>query len=502
MNMKKYIKIALAAASVAFLSACDLELTPKGQLAYNPEQIITNETDLVGFEAGVIAQFRALDYGIYDWASDVQMDCFNAAADYGNQGGGVHRSDIELNASNYDTRDNWQGPYSAIKHFNIFIEGAQSVPAGLEKRAAVARGEAYLGRAFAYLHMARLFGKPYGANSSTDLCVPLVLVYDQTARPARATVKEVYDQIKTDLDSAAVLLAGVEGKAKADRPTIDAVNAVYARYYIDTKDNAKAAEYAMKVINTGKYVLSSTVEELKNESVNDKGKEPILQFYASLSEGIGAHGHYTVMSKDEDHGLYYRPYYIPTKALVDSYEDGDIRKAVWFDNSEYFVYMNSNWLKGDYYIFTKYIGNPTLRSGEVPNSANAIKPLMISEMYLIAAEGYLGAGNAAEAKSVLNALQAKRGAKATEATAATVHKEWFRETVGEGLRMSCLKRWGEGFSGRAAQEGALSSLSIMTGKDYDAKSLPASDYHYQWPVPTYDMQINKNLVQNEGYVNE
>ena len=124
---------------------------------------------------------------------------------------------------------------------------------------------------------------------------------------------------------------------------------------------------------------------------------------------------------------------------------------------------------------------------------------MISEMYLIAAEGYLGAGNAADAKTVLNALQAKRGAKATEATAATVHKEWFRETVGEGLRMSCLKRWGEGFNGREPQDGVKENEVLMVGKAYDQKVFAADDYHFQWPVPKYEMQTNLNLKQNEGY---
>ncbi len=498
--MKKIISIVISVASVAFLASCDLELTPKGQFSYDPENIITNENDLTGFEAGIVAQFRGLDYGIYDWASDVQMDYFNATADYGNNGGGIHRSDQDLNAGNYDTRDNWSGPYGAIKHFNIFIEGAQKVPEGLEAKAAVARGEAYLGRAFAYLHMARAFGKPYGSNSATDLCVPLVTVYDQMARPARATVKEIYDQIKTDLDSAAVLLAGVAGEARAQRPTIDAVNAMYARYYIDVKDNAKAAEYAKKVIDTGKYKLASTAEELTNVSVNDKGSESIIQFYASKDEGTGGHGYYTQMTKDSDHGLYYRPYYIPTKALIEAYDDNDIRKQVWFDNSNYYVYLNTNFTKGDFYVFTKYIGNLAYTTSDVPTSANAISPLKISEMYLIAAEGYFGAGNTASAKAVLNELQAKRGANQTEATAATIHNEWFRETVGEGLRMSCLKRWGEGFSTRAGQDGT--SIAIMQGENFDGKSMAASDIHFQWPIPTYDMQINPNLVQNEGYTAE
>ncbi len=48
-----------------------------------------------------------------------------------------------------------------------------------------------------------------------DLAVPLVLVYDQLAKPARATVKETYAQVKSDLDSAAVNLAKVPGSVRA-----------------------------------------------------------------------------------------------------------------------------------------------------------------------------------------------------------------------------------------------------------------------------------------------
>ncbi len=499
--MKKIFNIVLVSVSAAaLLASCDLNLTPKGSISYDPENIITNKTDLDGFRAGVLANFRGLDYGVMDWVSDVQSDYFNAAIDFGNNGGDVHRSDADMNASNYNTRDNWTTCYYAINRFNILIEGARKVPSDLVADAAVARGEAFLGRAVAYTHLARHFAKPYGSSSSTDLCVPLVTVYNQTERPARATVQAVYDQIKSDLDSAAVLLAGVKGEACSKYPTIDAVNAAYARYYIDTKDYAKAAESARKVIDTGIYNLASTVDELTAVSVNDKGTEAIVQFYASLSEGIGYHSYYTQMSKDNDRGLYYRPYFLPAAAIVDAYDDGDIRKAVWFDNENYYCYIDTKWMKGDFYVFTKFIGNPDLTSSGIPNSGNAIKPFLISEMYLIAAEAYAQSGNESSAKTVLNALQEKRGANLTDGSLASVKNEWFRETVGEGLRISCLKRWGDGYSVRTAQDGAIRNTAVVEGSNYTAKSLPASDYHYQWPMPTYEMQVNLNLVQNEGYV--
>lgn len=504
--MNKTIKILTSGLVLASAVSCNLDLVPKGSISYNPgQQIITNESDLKGFEANVLSSMRSIEYGVFDIASDVMMDYFNATIDFANNYGTVHRADDTFTTGDYDSEDNWENPYYAIKNFNIFIEGAQEVPDGLQDNAAIVRGEAYFGRAYAYLHLARHFGKAYSANASTDLCVPLVTVYEQTARPERATVADIYTQIKKDLDSAAVLLANVQGAARAQKPTIDAVNALYARYYIDIKDYGNAAASAMKVISTGKYSLSSTADEMEAEWINDKGNEPILQYYASATEGSGTHSAYTNMSKNNEYGLHYRPYFIPTKTLVDSYEDGDLRLAQWFDGEAYPCFHVSNLYndetKNQFKVFVKYFGNPELYTGN-PNSRQAIKPLLISEMYLIAAEAYVNAGDNTSAKTQLNTLQTKRGASATAATIENVKKEWYRETVGEGLRFNCLKRWGEGFNGREMQTGAQSLGVCMTGVAYEQKVFAANDYHFQWPVPKYEMQTNLNLIQNEGYAAE
>ena len=173
--MKKTIKILACGLVLSSVVSCNLDLTPKGSISYNPgQQIITNKSDVQGFEANILSSMRALEYGNFDIPSDVMVDYFNAAVDFANNYGGVHRTDASFTSGDYDTEENWQIPYTAIKNFNIYINGAQEVPDGLQEIAAVVRGEAYFGRAFAYLHLARHFGKAYSANASTDLCVPLV----------------------------------------------------------------------------------------------------------------------------------------------------------------------------------------------------------------------------------------------------------------------------------------------------------------------------------------
>lgn len=501
--MKRILKYISAGAILASAVSCNMDLVPNNAITYQPgQQIITSEADLTGFEANIMACFRALDYGDFDLTPDLMVDYFNAMSDYGNNYGPVHTLDANFTSGDYNVQDNWRYPYAYIKNFNIFIEGAKTVPDGLQEDAAVARGEAFLARAFAYMHLARHFGPAYSDETLDELCVPLVTVYDQNARPERATVAEVYGQIKKDLDSAAVLLADIPGEARAERPTIDAVNAMYARYYLDTRDYANAAASAMAVINSGTYALSSTSAQMEAEWLNDEGTEPIMQFYASVSEGVGTHSAYTQMKMDSNKGLYYQPFYIPSQKLIDAYDEGDLRFEQWFDGGDYPSYHNAIWYNDgehDYYVFKKYYGNPALTTSNTPTSGHAVKPLLISEMYLIAAEAYFENGQASEAKTVLNALQTQRGAATTAATAETIHDEWYRETVGEGLRFSCLKRWGEGFDGRPAQPGAANVVMSTPASSFTDKTLEADDYHFLWPIPTYEMQTNLNLKQNPGY---
>ncbi len=521
----KYISIGAVFSFV--LSSCDMDLVPKGSISYEPgDQIINKESDLEGFRANILYCFRALDSGSYEVVPDLMVNYFNAMADYGNNYGSVHRLDDSFTTSDSYMESQWANNYVAIKNYNIFIEGTQEVAdESLNDKAKWYRGEAYLARAYSYLHLVRHFGNAYdSATASTDLGVPLVLVYDQSERPARATVQEVYDQIKTDLDSAYVLLSGayeaglttsynIDGEAAAQYPTLDAVRCMYARYYLDTGDYANAAAYAAEVVDSGRYPLASTATAFANMWRYDTGTEPIIQFYADESEGIGSHSAYMGMSSgtiDGETRTYYAPYFIPTAGLVDSYDASDLRLTYWFDGANGTAAMYPSYHSGtlyndgasaDYAVFVKYFApiGYLNSSGNIPTSYHAVQPFRISEMYLIAAEAYAQQGNTTTAATYLNELQSARGAATTSGTLANVKTEWFKEVVGEGLYFSCLKRWGDGFDGRAAQSGASNLTDITPTSSYTEKVFSSDDYHWQWPIPSYEMQVNANLVQNDGY---
>ena len=503
--MKNTIKYLFVAAAIAAVSACDMNLTPTSAIVYEPGgQVIATHEDLLQFEAGILSNYRAIHGGMYNIIEDVMTDGFNASAGFGNNYGGVHRTDDSFTSSDSYIDAYWGNHYIVIKNYNVLINALKdeiNIPAGSEAKAEIVKGEAFMFRAEAYMNLVRHFGKNYDPADATSLGVPIVLEFDLYAKPKRNTVQEVYKQIKADLDSAALYLAGVPGELQADHPTIDCVNALYARYYLDTKDYPNAALYAKKVIDTEKYTLSDTADKLKAEFRNDVGTEAIMQMYGSLQELPNATSVYTSMFSSQDHDVCFRSLFLPAKKLIDSYGGTDIRKTVWFTTTDYYTEVNGSYYRGDFYTFVKYLGNANLYSGDVPNGVQMCKPFLISEMYLIRAEALCMQDNILGAKSTLNTLQTKRGGTKTGGELEDIQDEWFRETVGEGMRWTCLKRWGIGFAARAAQSGTLAKKAVMEGPSYDGRSMEASDRAFLWPIPADEIRLNENLKQNPGYGN-
>lgn len=493
----------IAAASAAVLSACNLDLLPTDSIVYEPEgQVIATSEDLRQFEARIMSDYRAIHGGMYNILEDVMTDGFNASAGFGNNYGGVHRTDDSFTSSDSYIDSYWGNHYIVIKDYNVLINALEdeiNIPSGAAVYAKIVKGEAHMFRAEAYMNLVRHFAKNYSPDDDKSLGVPVVLKFDINARPARNTVHEVYKQIKSDLDSAAVFLEKEAGELQAEYPTIDCVNALYARYFLDVQDYEKAAEYAGKVIDTKKYTLSNTADKLKTEFRNDAGTEAIMQLFGSLQETPNATSVYTSMFSSQDHGVCFRSLFLPAKKLIDSYGADDIRKSVWFTTTEYYSEVNGSYYRGDFYTFVKYIGNSNLYSGDVPNGVNMCKPFMISEMYLIKAEAEAMQDKIPAAKATINALQTARGGTKTGGQLSAIQDEWFRETVGEGKRWTCLKRWGLGFAAREAQIGTLAKNAVMTGDYYDKRSLAPDDRVFVWPIPADEIRLNTNLEQNEGY---
>jgi hypothetical protein len=151
-----------------------------------------------------------------------------------------------------NTRYFWYVSYKIITGVNTVIDAVEK-SGKTDAKTNQLLGECYFLRAFCHFNLVRLFGKPY----SVDPNAPGVILRTNLTDPskkARSTVKEVYDAVLADAEKAAGLMTQSRGVQYASQ---EAAWALLARVNIYKEDNAKAIEWANKVIGSGKFTLTT-----------------------------------------------------------------------------------------------------------------------------------------------------------------------------------------------------------------------------------------------------
>jgi hypothetical protein len=493
--MKKIINIILGAAFFGlFTVSCEVERFPYDQIEQT--QAFQNMTDAQTINNGMYAQLRNRVYGIYMFSTDVQADLFNASLDFGNRNGFPHRWDGFL-ATDYTIRDTWQGYYSAMVNLNNILDNMGRIETDNDADAATIQrylGEAYLLRAFYYHQLVIRWGKPYDpGTASTELGVPLMLSYDPTAKPARATVQQVYDQILLDIDDAKSRLEA--GAPNATRVNRDAALALEARVYLHMKNYNAAINTANELINSGRYPLINTAEGLNNMWVNDTGSEIILHVQSSPPSELPASVNNIYLGFQPATG-FYTPDFIPQQWVVDLFEEDDHRREIYLEELPVRVQG------ADYsgiYLLTKYKGNPALFTGNNTNYQHKPKVFRVAETYLNKAEAqfYVSEG---DALATLNELRVARGlgqltGLSGDALLEAIKEERTRELLAEGMRLNDLMRWNMPVERKAPQH----TGPINRGEFYDDLFMPAGNFRFIWGIPSNDMTTNENMVQNPGW---
>ena len=98
-------------------------------------------------------------------------------------------------------------------------------------------------------------------------------------------------------------------------------------------------------------------------------------------------------------------------------------------------------------------------------------------------------------------LRTARGVANITSTGASlfedIKKERIRELSFEGFRLADLKRWGDAVVRRSPQ--SLSYIMKTPPSQFQELNVAAGDYRLTWPIPSYDILLNTNLKQNQGY---
>ena len=147
----------------------------------------------------------------------------------------------------------WRQGYYCVLQVNTLLNNIALVEdADSNEDFSYVKGQAYALRALFYFDLVRLYGLPYNYNKDS-YGVPVVTEpIEATAQPTRASVKDTYAQILSDLDTAVSLMAD-------DKSTRDGFMSYYAAVALTAKvklymeDYEGALKAADEVISSGKY---------------------------------------------------------------------------------------------------------------------------------------------------------------------------------------------------------------------------------------------------------
>lgn len=371
----------------------------------------------------------------------------------------------------------WSTAYSVIARTNNVINALVDFQEDNVSAADIdhLKAECLFLRSIAYFDMVRLYAQPY-TYAKEGLGLPLVFVTEM-GYPARNTVAEVYAQVVADLLEAEGLIGSYRREGVTDAlavVSVDAIRGLLARVYLYMGEWQNAADYATKLIASENYEMFTADEFTTWDNGGvwglETGQDEII-FEVYGAEGNSSHGNWDVISfilSPEGYGDVGA-----SKDLLDLYEEGDVRADLFRTHADY----------GDAKWSLKYPGKGgDLRQDNIP-------VLRLSEMYLIRAEALLNGASiaGASAKDDVNTIRTNRGLDAAlNINLTDVYNERRRELCFEGHEVFDLAR----------------TQRDLVRTDYDGsinQNVSFPDYKWAMPIPSYEMDANENMVQNDEY---
>ncbi|MCU0450198.1 MAG: RagB/SusD family nutrient uptake outer membrane protein [Bernardetiaceae bacterium] len=252
MKIYKYIVLSLALATGSCTGVIE-EVNPTHILS--DTNAFVRATDYETALSGAYAQLRAVNLYGRDQASLPDMMTDNLSESPENLPQGTRGLvDWQAASDNGQIENNWTLMYRMINSTNIVINGIDAFANASNQRTVNRiKGQALALRALGHFDLLKWYANNYERNSG-DPAVPISTISastDPNIRPARATVREVYDQIFRDLNEANQLLANVDAaiNTASNRSRIDGtvVNALLARVSLYAGQWADAIRFSTEV---------------------------------------------------------------------------------------------------------------------------------------------------------------------------------------------------------------------------------------------------------------
>lgn len=500
---RKYILIVFLSMLLGF-NSCDMDKYPYD--AIPSEKALQNLNDCQGRRVALYSQLKGMFTGSYVIATEFQTDLYHATVGFTNNFGPMYTWSFQTSEDVCETQ--WFAYYGVIANTNYLIGGIEkllndpTISDADKDEMRVYYGEAHLIRAFCYYELATKFCQDYEPETAnTAMGVMLVTKYEPTSvsskYPGRSSLAETYKRITDDIETATnnITLSGASNSVYLSQ---DVIKAFAARVALAMHDWTTAINNATDLINSGRYPLISDADEYADLWIHDAGSENIFVTAMSLSDLGNATGTRFI----DDNGQGPKPDYVPEQWVIDLYDQvNDIRFGAYFQEKEVVIEAVAT---DDLFLLYKFPGNPDLQKNNTSNYVNKGKAFRIAEMYLIAAEAYAEKGGGeVEASKILNDLKEKRITNWSRQNytgsglKSEIRNERTRELIGEGFRLSDLKRWKLGVTRGVGQNPAMT----FPGSTHGSLSKEANDYRFLWPIPKSEIDVNPQIrnQQNPGY---
>lgn len=405
----------------------------------------------------------------------------------------------------------YRGVYDEVARANDVIKAYGEITAETSAEIKYKVAQAYAIRAFCYLNIAPYFQFNY-KTSSDKPCVPLVTetTTDFTNNP-RATVKEIYDQIVSDLDFA---IANLEGYTRPDKSKIDRQVAYGLRARANL-DMGKYAEAASDAAAAAQGYTPASIAEVSTPSFYNITDHNWLWGYDMTMDAAKAFPYATSSAwirsfSANGYSTGTGTYFCINNLLYNKIPESDVRKGWWVNTDLYSPLLDNltfGQLKGQQ-IATEQIDDVKLiflpytnvkfgmyTIGGTTNEEDW--PFMrVEEMLLIQAEGLIKSGQTAAGVQVLNDfVRTYRDPQYNaEATGRKIEDEvWFQRRV---------ELWGEGFSNSDTRR-LGKPLVRFHGSDSNWPqafrfNMTADDGWWLLRFCTDELNTNLAIVDNEG----
>lgn len=335
----------------------------------------------------------------------------------------------------------WSSPYKSIYYSNLVINEVDQSEGGTKADKDKLKGEAYLNRAYMHFVLGQIYAKAYNATTAnTDPGIPYVTIADMYAKaPERGTVKQTYDKIIADLNSALPLLPATN--AANFRGSKAAAYGLLARVYLHLKEYDKVITNADAMLALNSTVLDYSPANFTPPAEVNNSEYVYLRMVFEFDHPFGA-------------------FLTPDAADLLPATDSRRRVSTGFAN-----------------MFSKF-------------------GISVPEILLTKAEALVRKSipDPGSALTIVNNLHAKRDRVHTDLTSTDqeqvlnwVLDEKRRELVGSGLRWFDMRR--------LAPEGKTPTVTRQVGAD--TYTLAPDSKKYTLQIPGSVINFNPDMQQND-----